>query len=158
MLSIPSVVMNGLTFTLVIIRPFIAPNKVPTPRPAINATHGLSSWYVISRAADMAETAIREPTERSIPPLTITIVMPIAIMPMVLIPLATLNRFTGFKKYGLANDIITHSTTSAAKTPDSLDEKTRLITALKVGRFLPFVVVTSSWVASLITPPTISFR
>ena len=52
----------------------------------------------MSRAANMAETAAREPTDRSIPPLTMIIVMPIAMMPMVDIPRSTLKMFTLVRK------------------------------------------------------------
>ncbi len=94
MLSIPSVVIKGLILNLVITRPFVNPSNNPKERPQITERKALSSCTVINLAVSIEDTARRDPTERSMPPVTITIVCPIAIMPIVDIPRRTLNRLS----------------------------------------------------------------
>ncbi len=76
----------------------------------------------ISHAAATAAKAIRLPTERSMPAVMMTIVMPIATMAMTAIWLATLRRFSARRKVGQRYDggTITCATApagSAASTP-----------------------------------------
>ncbi len=97
MLSIPRVVINGFTFAFVITIPLTAPSIVPKAIPRRTPARGETPSYII-RAANIPLTAIREPTERSIPPVIITIVTPIAIMPMVDILRITLNRLPVLRK------------------------------------------------------------
>jgi hypothetical protein len=54
-------------------------------------------------------------------------------MAIVLIPRATLKRFCGLAKYGLANVIIMQSTINAKKTPDS-----------RLAKILPRIVLTET--------------
>src|SRR5277367_5930637 len=62
-------------------RPLMRPTTKPAPRPTATAAH---QGYPASNTRPLA-TAVRpmiEPTERSIPPVAITAVMPSAMMPM----------------------------------------------------------------------------
>jgi len=80
--SMPSVVIKGGMCSLVMITPFTRPSTPPTASPATNASGtGTSDW---SRLAVMTvERASTEPTERSMPPVRITYVMPMAMMPLI---------------------------------------------------------------------------
>ena len=69
----------------------------------------------------MAEAASMEPTDRSMPAVTIIIVWPIAIMPTVDIPRRMLKIFCGFRKKGLVKLITMIRTINAVKTPISCD-------------------------------------
>ena len=56
----------------------------------------------IRRVATTADSAIRLPTDRSMPAVIITIVMPMAKMAITTIWSATLTRFSGLRKFGNA--------------------------------------------------------
>jgi len=101
-LNIPSVVIKGLILNLVIISPLIVPNNSPNKRPLSKARKAFSSLTVINLAVSIEDTAKRDPTERSIPPVIMTIVWPIAIIPIVDILRRTLNKLSWVKKYGLS--------------------------------------------------------
>ena len=58
------------------------------------------AWSRISRAAVTADNAARLPTERSMPPVMITIVMPIAMIAITAIWLAMLSRLSRLRKVG----------------------------------------------------------
>ena len=67
--------------------------------PAVEACTPLASSR-ISLAASTAERAARLPTDRSMPPVMITIVMPMAMMAMTAIWLAMLRRLSRLRKFG----------------------------------------------------------
>ena len=75
----PSVVMNGLMPTSVMIRPLTKPTSVPTPRPAPIAT-GTGNPRDANTALTRPESASVDPTERSNAPATSSTVMPTAMM------------------------------------------------------------------------------
>jgi len=54
----------------------------------------------MNRADRTADNASRLPTDKSMPPVTMTIVMPMAMMAMTAIWLAMLSRFSDFRKFG----------------------------------------------------------
>jgi hypothetical protein len=85
----------------------------------------LSPEYVINRAVSTAPTASTDPTERSRPPAIRTIVVPMAMIPIVLIPWSTLKMLRSVRKYGLANERKAHSASSASSTPASRAAKKR---------------------------------
>jgi hypothetical protein len=126
-LSVPSVAMNGTMCARVTNNPFTAPIATPAINPAATATHGFRPLYVISRAANTAPTARTDPTERSKPPAISTMVMPVAMIPIVLMPCSTLKMLRRVKKYGLAIDSPTQSTKRASSTPASRAAKSRRI-------------------------------
>jgi hypothetical protein len=88
--------------------------------PQITANRALWPYTVINLAVSIEVTAIRDPTDRSMPPVIITMVWPIAMIPIVDMPLSMLNRLSCFRKYGLATLIITIMKISAISTFTSL--------------------------------------
>ena len=98
MLNMPNVVMKGLTLTRVIIRPLMHPKSVPKLRPSSTAIHGGTTCVYIRRAVIIAEAANTEPTDRSMPPVTMIMVSPMAMIPMVDIPRNTLKMLSDFQK------------------------------------------------------------
>ena len=78
---IASVAMNGCTLHLAVNTPDVPPQTAPTARHAGTAIQGgQPQWMLISENVT-APSANTLPTERSIPPLTITNVIPQARMP-----------------------------------------------------------------------------
>src|SRR5688572_28837897 len=73
----PRVAMNGITFRRVIASPLINPTSPPTSTPAATAVKGLYPSRNVT-AVTTPVSAIAEPNNRSMPPLTMMIVMPIA--------------------------------------------------------------------------------
>jgi hypothetical protein len=71
----PSVTMNGTTRRLVMRSPLARPPTAPAPIAAATARAGLESARSISAVTTVLK-ATTDPTDRSIPPATITIVMP----------------------------------------------------------------------------------
>src|SRR5205085_7784566 len=89
----------------------IAPENAPDAAPASTPARPARTIPVapadsppaasrIRRAVTTADRAIRLPTERSTPPVTITIVIPIAITAITAIWLATFKRFSALRKFG----------------------------------------------------------
>src|SRR5512134_1662951 len=75
--SIPSVAMNGMTFNRVIARPFTTPMSPPDATPSRTAVSGAVPLLTAS-AVTTPVSAMADPTDRSMPPLTMIIVIPIA--------------------------------------------------------------------------------
>ncbi len=104
---IASVTMNGGMPQSVITPPDAAPTSPHTtiaPRhaavspPAVALTPPATSR--IKSAATTAESAMRLPTERSMPPVMITKVIPTATMAITAIWFAMLRRFSDLRKFG----------------------------------------------------------
>ena len=74
------------------------PARAPTDEPRQRASHGLTPNCTIRRAVIIADMARTEPTDRSMPPVMITMVMPIATMLMVDMLRSTLKMFCGSRK------------------------------------------------------------
>ena len=90
-------------------KPFTAPHPMPTARAAGMATPALPVDSRIPEARTPASPRM-EPTERSIPPVRMTKVMPHPTIPATVICLNTLNRLATLKKLGdnmVANTQIT---------------------------------------------------
>ena len=79
--NVPSVTTNGGNPTQAISTPFTAPAANPVASPAPIASHHGPASCSTSPAA-IAANPITEPTDRSMPPVTMTVVMPSAMMPM----------------------------------------------------------------------------
>src|SRR5713101_1970370 len=92
--SIPRVAINGTTRSRVIARPLLRPTTPPTKMPAPIATV-VDSPALMPSAAITPVRAIDEPTERSIPPLIIIIVIPIAPIATITVCARTVRRFFG---------------------------------------------------------------
>ena len=75
--SVPSVAMNGITRSLVMNRPLMTPTTPPATTPSSTARSGLTPSR-IAIAVTTPVSAITDPTDRSMPPLTMIIVMPMA--------------------------------------------------------------------------------
>ncbi len=96
-----SVAMNGVMLTLVMSTPAAAPEKAPIPSPARRAAGRAtaSGTCQCSRAVVMTPVkATTDPTERSIPAVRITKVIPAAMMAMIDVWRETLRMFSGVKK------------------------------------------------------------
>ncbi len=106
--------MKGGIFSVVMAAPFIKPQAAPAAMlartPAI-----VGAPPARAKAPVTPASAIIEPTERSIPPETITIVMPIAMIMITAVWRATLARFPDERNLGSSTAIITHSAIRLAK-------------------------------------------
>src|SRR6266699_1419841 len=78
---VPSVVMNGLTPSLAMMRPLARPTAAPAAIPA-STPAAIPNFTIVIAAIHPAKAAV-EPTERSKPPPTMTKVMPMAITAMI---------------------------------------------------------------------------
>ncbi len=90
--SMPSVAMKGTTRRVVMARPLTIPTMPPATIPADNAAIGIHP----SRSASAVTTLVRAmtaPTERSIPPLTMIMVIPMAPMATMTVCARTTRRF-----------------------------------------------------------------
>ena len=102
-----SVTMKGGMANRVIIRPEKPPtaphttmaNKHPSTMPPVEALIP-PAWSRINPAASTADSAIRLPTDKSMPPVIMTKVMPMATMAITAIWLAIFRRFSDFRKLG----------------------------------------------------------
>ena len=90
--NMPSVAMNGTTRSRVIATPFASPTKPPTAIPAARASV-VGHPELIPSAAMTPVSAIVDPTERSMPPLIIMIVIPIAPIATMTVCARTVRRF-----------------------------------------------------------------
>src|SRR4030095_9987795 len=95
--SMPSVAMNGTTFKRVITNPLTVPTNPPTRIPATSATDG-DSPDLIPSAVTTPVSAMVEPTARSIPPLIMIIVIPVAPMATMTVCERTMRRLFGDRK------------------------------------------------------------
>ena len=110
--------MKGGIFNLVTARPLRkpphSPTRIQTKMPA-NVRPSDCPLFVINKAPQHPARASREPTDRSIPPEIITIVMPIAITVMTAVCRATLAKLPGEINCGSIIAIIRHSTSRLIK-------------------------------------------
>ena len=116
---VPSVMMNGTTRRPVTRTPFITPHAAPAAIAPAAATSGhdppRSSW-----AMTTVLRAITDPTDRSIPPATITIVMPSAATHTMAAWRAISSRLAALKNCGpMSNPNRIATSTSPASTPAS---------------------------------------
>ena len=98
--QIPSVAMSGLRPIFPIKYPLNKPHSSATPRAMSAASQILTPKKIYSAPAVTIDSPITEPTERSIPPITRTIVIPLAIIPSADSPSAVVERFALVRKYG----------------------------------------------------------
>ena len=113
--SIPRVAMKGTTRRRVITRAFTRPTSPParTPRPtAARGAPPLRRW----RAAITPVRAMAEPTERSIPPLTMIRVMPIAPRATITVCASTTRRLLA-ERYRSGAPVATAKTRITARRP-----------------------------------------
>ena len=99
--------MNGGIANRVIITPENSPSTALTPIPARHArvSAAAPAWSppdtrAMSQVVTTAESATRLPTDKSMPPVMMTMVMPIAMMAITTIWLATLSRLSVLRKFG----------------------------------------------------------
>ena len=110
--------MNGAMRPLVMSSPLASPHANPdptaTPMAAATARGGETSAIALSSMIPSEPTkAAMEPTDRSMPPDTITKVIPRAMIPVYETWRRMLSRFCHCRKYGLRNDESTVRSTSA---------------------------------------------
>lgn len=117
-LNMPSVATNGGTRSRATSAPLTMPRPSPAPTPSAIATSGLPGFApVTSDAPRMPHTASSEPTDRSMPPVRITKVWPMARMPLMLAWRSTLMMLSGVRKYGLSRLSAAHSAKNATTMP-----------------------------------------
>jgi hypothetical protein len=103
---IPSVATKGGVFPLAMIRPLKSPHKAPTPKPIrIPTTPGTPSLRKL--AAMTLVSARTEPTDRSIPAIMMTKVIPTATMPITETCRRTFIWFCNVRKAGVSKEITT---------------------------------------------------
>ena len=73
--------MNDWICSRVVISPLTVPTRVPRARTSKIVRNVPEPWFIIRSAAATAHNAITAPTERSIPPVRMTSVMPTAMIP-----------------------------------------------------------------------------
>ena len=95
--SIPSVAMNGTTRKVVIASPLTRPTMPPTITPAARAASG---GHPARRAKAQVTpvSATVEPGDKSMPPLTMMMVMPMAPMATMTVCASTMRRFAAERK------------------------------------------------------------
>ena len=100
--------MNGGMRMRAIINPFAQPQSVPAKTPATipSMTESVETIVIVPTTPEKARI---DPTDRSMPPETITRVMPSAMMLITAVWRITLEMFVVVKKYGEAIDRITNS-------------------------------------------------
>ena len=102
---VPSVTMNGTTWSRVISRPLSAPHSAPAATPPSGARSRRRRRPARSSSAvTTVLSATMEPTDRSIPPATITIVMPSAATQTMAVCRAISSRFAARKNCGPMSD------------------------------------------------------
>src|SRR4029450_4286805 len=100
------------------IHPFISPKTAPVRMPTSKATNGDWGLSPVTKvAATMDENAKTDPTDRSIPPVKITRVIPIASIPLIDVCRRMLLIFSGVRKYLLRKVNATHSRRNAIMIP-----------------------------------------
>src|SRR5690554_4340892 len=102
MASIASVATNGGSLPFTTSTPFTAPSRSPRSSAAV-IPPAVPKPLVASPAAMAPVSAISEPTERSIPPVRMTYVCPMATMAMIDVCTATFSRFDIRRKRGVAS-------------------------------------------------------
>jgi len=90
--SMPSVAMNGTTRSPVMSTPFASPTSPPASTAAAAAA-GTGQSAPIPSAATTPLNAMVAPTDRSMPPLTMIIVIPIAPRATITVCESTMRRF-----------------------------------------------------------------
>ena len=87
--------------------PFISPHSAPSPTPTkITRAIGIFFSATATDAAIVPDNAITDPTERSIPPVIKTNVIPTPITPVIDACFIIFRRFCPLKKLGLITDKI----------------------------------------------------
>ena len=102
MVMVPKVTIKGATFAFATISPFSRPNSNPVKIPARTAKAGgnnasplASTFAIIANATP--DTASMEPTDKSIPPVNITKVTPIANMALIEVCVKIVIKFVNVK-------------------------------------------------------------
>ncbi len=80
-------------------KPWMEPIRAPPTMAARMASHSFTPWVTARTATIAPDTPLTEPTERSISPSSSTKMMPMAIMPVPVIVIAMLVRFSGERKF-----------------------------------------------------------
>jgi len=119
MVMVPIVVIKAGIFSRAISTPLTIPVIIPTLRPMIMATGILRFISLIALAVMIPPAAITALTERSMPPVTITSVIPIASRETTDTCRVIFSIFSPLKKIGLENAKMTTRASSATRTPNS---------------------------------------
>ena len=114
-LIIPRVEIKGGSLPNVIKRPFTKPQPSPTANPLIMAI-GMGSPVCKTLASTTPEKAKIDPTERSIPAVMITKVIPTAMIALIAVCWAIFSKIEIVKKYGVR----IHSTTTSTINPNNV--------------------------------------
>src|SRR5690606_26870104 len=123
----PSVATNAGSAKRETIVPTSAPQPMPTSRPtgmAMNGEYGAPAMpavadVVAKLALTIPANATTEPTERSIPRVRMTNVMPMARMPLIEVCSRTLEILPAVRKYSLENERIVAKSRKAMNMPYS---------------------------------------
>src|SRR5438093_6721582 len=116
MLIMPSVAMNGGRRPIEIKTPLPIPHASPTSNPIVNAS-GIDRPAARLLAITAPENANTEPTDRSIPAVIITNVIPAATTAIIEVCSAILSRFETVRKYGERIQSTKHRLSKPDKVP-----------------------------------------
>ena len=125
MLQVASVAIKGGTLRRLIKTPVNNPHTVPKPSETVRntirlaITPGSPSFRQIS-AAKMLASAATAPTERSMPPVRMTKVMPVEIRPLIATCVEIFNRLVADANLGMKNKQAINSATIKSPTAYSL--------------------------------------
>src|SRR5947209_2740583 len=100
--------MKGGMRSAAMVTPFASPHAAPAATAAAMPSN-TGAPFVIANAPTTPASAITDPTERSIPPATITTVMPIAMIVITAVWRATPARFPEERNFGSSAAMTTHS-------------------------------------------------
>ena len=114
---IAKVAMNGGSFARVMSRPLPKPHAAPTTTARTIASGNGRFLSFASQPMTIIESAKIEPTDRSMPPMTMTAVMPIAMIPRTVTWSTTLSPLRSDRKYGLRTANTAHRRTSPTSGP-----------------------------------------
>ncbi len=118
-----SVTMKGVMLYRVMRAPATAPDNAPAVSPTRTASGNetvIGSCSFSTSVVRMPASARSEPTDKSIPPVRITNVIPAAIIAVMETCKETLRRLSVVRKYGERNEKTRSSTTNAMPIPSSL--------------------------------------
>ncbi len=110
----PSVAMNGGSFSLVMSRPLAAPQAAPVSRP-MNMLIQIGTPAIAAMTATVPVSAMTDPMERSMPAVMMVKVTPMPMMVVVLVCRARLRMLRMVKKFFAVMEKTVNRTTTAPK-------------------------------------------
>ena len=149
------VAMKACTLPLAMMRPLTPPSRAPAPR-VRGTTSQIGSSMATMVAARAPHRASTEPTDRSMPAVRMTSVMPTAMMALTEVWRSMLSRLSAVKKLGLRKETTPISTSSATRDLFSIHQA--LLMTPRRGRVWVVIVLPLALLATVcrLPPPSVS--